>query len=175
MTDSGVPFMITGAMREALRLDHGLDDEAIRDLTPGDAHKLLFAPNPAVVRKFFEVFTNLATLSLVGHQAPGVLQLCRKHPNASSLVPTRYRLDVVEAMIKGALAISASGANAYIEARFVRFDLRGRKRGGLEHTIAVFALVIDSDADKGNRYRRRRSFRLSRAAARCIALSVVHP
>src|SRR5262249_13101751 len=43
---------------------------------------------------------------------------------------------------------SEAGHNVYIEGRTVRRDLRGKQRGALKDTIAVFALVVDSDADK---------------------------
>src|SRR5262249_17874936 len=42
-----------------------------------------------------------------------------------------------------------SGHNVYIEGRTVRRDLGAKARGTLEDTIAVFALVVDSDNDKG--------------------------
>jgi len=71
------------------------------------------------------------------------------HPRHKALIPSRYQLGDVDGMVKNALADSEAGANAYVEARFVASDLRGKKRGELKDTIAVFALVIDSDADKG--------------------------
>src|SRR5262249_47632844 len=48
-----------------------------------------------------------------------------------------------------AVGDSEAGHNVYIEGRTVREDLRGNGRGTLAETRAVFALVIDSDADKG--------------------------
>ena len=144
---AGVAFMITGAMRAALR-DRGLSDEDIQNLAPEDAHRLLLTPDPQTVKRFFEVLTTLATASLGGHAPPGFLQLCRVHPNHKALVPSRYQLGNVDGMVKTALADSEVGANAYVEARFVNSGLRGKKRGELSDTIAVFALVIDSDADK---------------------------
>jgi len=80
---------------------------------------------------------------------PGVLQLVRLHPMSKDLVPTRYTLDDVEGMIKAAIADCEAGHNVYIEGRTLPASLRGSERGKLEVTIAVFALVIDSDADKG--------------------------
>lgn len=50
-------------------------------------------------------------------------------------------------MVKAAIADSGAGHNVYIEARTVR-PLSGSKRGTLKDTVTVFALVIDSDADK---------------------------
>jgi RepB DNA-primase from phage plasmid len=51
-------------------------------------------------------------------------------------------------MTRDALADSEAGHNVYIEARFVKFGLKGRERGRLEDTACAFALVVDSDADK---------------------------
>src|SRR5262249_44865 len=88
--------------------------------------------------------------SVLGASAnPGVLQLVRLHPMSKDLVPTRYTLDDVEDMIKAAIADCEAGHNVYIEGRTLPASLRGSERGKLEATIAVFALVIDSDADKG--------------------------
>ena len=50
-------------------------------------------------------------------------------------------------MVEQAVTDSDAGFNVYIEGRTVRGDLASR-RGGLQDTVAVFALVIDSDADK---------------------------
>jgi hypothetical protein len=65
------------------------------------------------------------------------------------LVPNRFLLNDTEHMIKTAIDDSQAGHNVYIEGRTVRPGLTGNKRGGLNDTVAVFALVIDSDADKG--------------------------
>src|SRR5262249_14522457 len=51
-------------------------------------------------------------------------------------------------MVRTAVGDALAGHNAYIEARTVRDDLRGNKRGGLEDTAWVFGLVADCDADK---------------------------
>src|SRR5262249_34720528 len=48
-----------------------------------------------------------------------------------------------------AVGDSQAGHNVYCEGRTVREGLRGSERGKLNDTAAVFALVIDSDADKG--------------------------
>jgi hypothetical protein len=49
MSAPGIPFMITIAMKEALR-ERGLSDEDIRQMVPEDAHKLLLTPNPQSLR-----------------------------------------------------------------------------------------------------------------------------
>jgi hypothetical protein len=149
VTDSGanIPFMITNAMKAALR-KRGFGDPEIEGMTQEDAHKAVLTPDPNEVRDFITALTSLATASLSGHPTPGALQVCRLHPSSEKIVTARYRLDDVNGMVGAALTASTSGQNAYIEGRLVKFSLRGAKRGKLEDTVCVFALVIDSDADK---------------------------
>src|SRR5262245_43184088 len=52
-------------------------------------------------------------------------------------------------MVKTAVDDAAAGHNVYIEARTVRAELRGKKRGSIADTVLVFGLVVDADADKG--------------------------
>ena len=111
----------------------------------------VLTPDERTVHGFLEAFVALAIESLVGHPPPGLLQMCRKHPNDNDLVPVRYKLDdadLVDRMTHDALVASEAGLNIYIEGRLVRFDLRGRKRGELKDTTCVFALAVNSDADK---------------------------
>jgi RepB DNA-primase from phage plasmid len=150
MTDSGMPFMVTSWMKEGLR-HRGHADAAIFQMTPQDAYKALLTPDPIMVREFFEVFTALAQRSLGSHLAPGYLQMSRKSPTDNDLVPTRYKLDsvnLVERLTHDALTDSEAGHNVYIEGRLVSFNVRGKKRGELKDTSCVFALVVDSDADR---------------------------
>jgi hypothetical protein len=108
-------------------------------------------PDEHEVRRFLEAFVALAISSLGGRPPPGLLQMCRKHPNDSDVVSVRYRLDdvnLVESMTRDAMVASEAGLNVYIEGRLVRRDVRGKKRGELKDTVCVFALVVDSDADK---------------------------
>jgi RepB DNA-primase from phage plasmid len=108
-------------------------------------------PDERSVHDFLEVFVCLAIASLGGHPPPGVLQTTRKFPDDLDLTPSRYALDqvdVVDRMTRDALADSEAGANVYIEARLLKFGLRGKKRGELSDTAWVFALAVDSDGDK---------------------------
>jgi hypothetical protein len=108
-------------------------------------------PDERSVREFLEAFVTLAISSLGGHPAPGLLQMTRKWPDDNDLVPNRYLLDsadLVERMTRDALNDSENGHNVYIEGRLVNAGLRGKKRGELSDTSCVFALVVDSDADK---------------------------
>jgi hypothetical protein len=135
-------------MKDGLR-HRGHADADIEQMTPEDAHRALLTPDPVVVKEFFETLTALATASLAGYPPPGFLQISRKRPDDQDLVPTRYRLDQVDLMTSYAVVNSKAGCNTYVEGRFVKPSLRGKKRGGLEDTACVFALVVDSDADKG--------------------------
>jgi hypothetical protein len=47
------------------------------------------------------------------------------------------------------VSASEAGHNVYIEGRTVRRGLGAKQRGGLKDTVAMFALVVDSDNDKG--------------------------
>jgi AAA domain/RepB DNA-primase from phage plasmid/IclR helix-turn-helix domain len=101
------------------------------------------------VREFIHIITAQAKAALANTDKPGVLQLTRLHPSSETLVPSRFTLDDTERMIETAISDSENGHNVYIEGRSVRTDLRGNARGALADTVGVFALVIDSDADKG--------------------------
>jgi hypothetical protein len=149
--NSGIPFMITGAMKARLSA-RGFTDTDIENLTPEDAHRILSAPNEHEVHEFLEAFVALAIASLEGHQPPGLVQMCHKHPNDSDVVPARYRLDdadLVDHLTHDAMVASGAGLNVYIEGRLVAPGLRGKKRGELSDTACVFALIVDSDKDKG--------------------------
>jgi hypothetical protein len=100
------------------------------------------------VREFLHIITAQARAALGGSKARGVLQLSRLHPYDETLVPSRFELADIEHMVAAAVADSGNGHNVYVEGRLVRPDLRGNARGSLADTVAVFALVVDSDADK---------------------------
>jgi hypothetical protein len=102
----------------------------------------------STVREFIRTITAQAKAATNGHEQSGLLQLSRLHPTSEDLVPSRFTLDDVEHMIRAAVDDSEAGHNVYIEGRTVRRDLRGNARGKLTDTAAVFALVVDSDADK---------------------------
>jgi hypothetical protein len=106
------------------------------------------------VREFLTVVAAQAKAAVKRLHEPGVQQLCRLRPKKSDdedeeFVPTRYRIDDVERMIHVAMGDCAAGHNVYIEIRTVRADLTGRRRGSLNDTRWVFALVVDSDNDTG--------------------------
>jgi hypothetical protein len=102
----------------------------------------------ATVRQFIEIISAHARQVINGAGPKGVLQLSRLNPLDKSPIPSRFTLDDIENMVRTAVADALAGHNAYIEARTVREDLRGNKRGEIEDTAWVFGLVIDRDADK---------------------------
>ena len=101
----------------------------------------------STIRQFLEVISGHAC-SVINDQATGVLQMDRISPRDSKLLPTRFELKDVDRMVATAVA-NAAAHNVYIEGRTVRGDLPAKQRGELGDTRHVFALVIDSDADKG--------------------------
>jgi hypothetical protein len=102
----------------------------------------------AVVRRFVELIHANAARAINGAD-PGALQLVSIHPTDESISVSRYRVGDVEHMAADAIAFGAAGHNVYVEGRTVRPGLRGNRRGELQDTAWVFALVVDSDGDKG--------------------------
>jgi hypothetical protein len=102
-----------------------------------------------VVRKFIEIISKHAGEVINGADRRGVLQLCRIHPLHENVVPRRFCIDDVEAMVKAAVDDATCEHNVYIEGRTVREDLTGNRRGSIDDTAWVFALIVDSDNDKG--------------------------
>jgi hypothetical protein len=102
------------------------------------------------VRRFLEIICAHVAQTVNGADRPGVVELCRINPmDERSVVPSRFAVGDVEAMIKLAVGDADAGHNVYIEARTVDPALRGTKRGGIDNTAWVFGFVCDSDADKG--------------------------
>jgi hypothetical protein len=100
------------------------------------------------IEQFLQAVSAQASRATQHLPKPGFLQISRLHPTEGKLVPARYQFADVATMITQAVADSEAGFNVYIEGRTVPGDL-GTKRGALEDTVSVFALVVDSDADKG--------------------------
>ena len=106
------------------------------------------------VREFVETYIAQARAATEGIEAPGVLQVILVNPADEDSITSVYRYalddpDLAERMTEDAIEASAAGHNVYCEGRTVRRGLNGKQRGGLNDTVAVFALVVDSDADKG--------------------------
>jgi hypothetical protein len=99
----------------------------------------------ATVRQFVEIISG----HVVKIGAKGLLQICVLDPRDGKLLPTRFRPDDVEGIVAEATRSANAGLNVYVEARTVRPGLRAGERGAIDDTESVFALVVDSDADKG--------------------------
>ena len=106
------------------------------------------AIDEGAVREFVTTISTLAVKLAEMSGKPGFLQLSRLNCVDDKMVPSRFRIDDPEAIIKAATFDAVAGFNVYIEARTVRADLRGPTRGTLADTEFVFALVIDVDNDK---------------------------
>jgi len=101
------------------------------------------------VREFIRAISAHAGGLATSVASPGALQLTRLDCRDGKLVPSRFRLDDVEGMVKAAVNDAGAGFNVYVEPRTVRSDLRGPTRGSLDDTGFVFAVVVDADHDKG--------------------------
>ena len=135
------PFGRFGSTGEGLENSGDFTDD---DETTGMSELI----NRETVREFITATAAHAKTALTGMAKPGYLQMSQLHPTSEKLVPTRYRLDDAERMIADAIAAAQNGHNVYIEGRTVRETVRGNGRGKLEDTAGVFALIVDSDADK---------------------------
>jgi hypothetical protein len=101
------------------------------------------------IERFLTIISGHITDSIkkAGSNSPGVLNLCRISPLESDKVLTQaFAVHDVKHMVEAAVA-DAAHFNCYVETRTVQPGLRGR-RGDHSETRYVFALVVDSDADK---------------------------
>jgi hypothetical protein len=110
---------------------------------------MTFAADEDTVREFVEIISAHAVALAKDAGKPGVLQLTRLSSIDEKMVPTRFRLDDVDSMVKTAVNDANASFNVYVEGRTLRADLRGPARGSLADTEFVFGLVVDVDHDKG--------------------------
>ncbi|TXN42921.1 DNA-primase RepB domain-containing protein [Methylobacterium sp. WL7] len=102
------------------------------------------------VRTFLERLHALAATATAGLQDPGQLQLFLNYPDRNDSRTEQFAIGDVDHMVGEAVRQSNAGFNVYVEARTVRKRARGERGRGTEaDTVAVFALVVDDDADKG--------------------------
>jgi hypothetical protein len=106
------------------------------------------AIDEATIRQFFGILSFHATELAKGAGRSGVLQLCCLSPYDGKIVPSRFKLDDVDTIVKAAVSAANASLNVYTEARTVRLGLQGT-RGSLDDTELVLGLVIDADHDKG--------------------------
>jgi hypothetical protein len=114
---------------------------------------IALVPDSHEVREFVETYVAQARAATVLIDKPGVVQMILVHPSDDDVTSIyRYALDdnsLAERMTREAIEASKSGHNIYVEGRTVRGGLNGKQRGTIADTVAVFALTVDSDADKG--------------------------
>lgn len=103
----------------------------------------------AAVTAFVTLLHERAAASRDGAAGPGVLNLLRFLPDHGLDTVFRFQAGDVSGMAEQAIADALAGFNVYVEGRTVRPGLSRQQRGSASDTVAVFALVIDSDNDKG--------------------------
>ena len=79
------------------------------------------------VREFVTIISEHADELAKSNGKSGVLQLTRLSPIDGKLVPSRFKLDDIDGMVRAAVADANAKHNVYIEGRTVRSDLRGRR------------------------------------------------
>src|SRR4051812_33706229 len=100
-------------------------------------------------RRFLEIINKQAARALNGAERPGYLQLSRLWPGTDDFASSRFRIGDVDAMLNQALVDDGSGFNVYIEGRTIAETAPKKGRGEFKDTRGVFALIVDSDGDKG--------------------------
>jgi uncharacterized protein DUF5906 len=100
----------------------------------------------STVRRFLGIVSEHAARACAGLE--GFLQISRVHPADDKLtISGRFKPCDIDVMVEVATADAEAGFNSYVEARLVQGATPGR--GKASHTVGVFALVADSDADTG--------------------------
>jgi hypothetical protein len=104
--------------------------------------------DPVAVRKHISMVHEYAAAAIYGlrHSRPVVIQLCSKAPDDTRFCTSSYCVGDTEQMITDALIDSEAGKNCFIEPRLVRPTKFVNERGGFGDTVAVFALIGDSDS-----------------------------
>ncbi len=105
-------------------------------------------PCEITVRRFFRALHAHLAKAFANAYKPGLLQLVGVIPDGPSQ-HQRFQIGDVDGMVVTAMAWSATEHNVYVEGRTVAEDTPRKQRGTKEYTRGVFALVVDSDADKG--------------------------
>ena len=99
------------------------------------------AVDEETVREFVTIISEHADELAKSNGKSGVLQLTRLSPIDGKLVPSRFKLDDIDGMVRAAIADANAKHNVYIEGRTVRSDLRGAARGPLADTEFTWALL----------------------------------
>jgi hypothetical protein len=104
----------------------------------------------ATVRKFVDLVHQHADEASrdIPDQIPAVLHLCSMSPDDQRFSHSEYNVGDVVRMTQDAICDAEAGKNVFIEPRLIRPG-RPHERGGINSTLAVFALVGDGDHDVG--------------------------
>jgi hypothetical protein len=101
------------------------------------------------VRRFITIVAEHAAKVTAGLHRRGLLQIVTMRPSdKGSPSVRRFHLHQIAEISDWCVTTARAGCNVWIEGRTVREGLVGNERGTLQDTVQVFALVIDSDADK---------------------------
>jgi hypothetical protein len=105
--------------------------------------------DPTAVHKFVSLVHRRAAAAIDGmNPPPCLLHLCSAAPNEERFYTSAFNIGDVEHMTEAALIDTHAGRNVFIEPRLIRPG-RPNERGKLNATLAVFAVVADSDSDTG--------------------------
>jgi hypothetical protein len=107
--------------------------------------------DPVAVGNFIAVVHERAAAAVfkLKDSRPCVLQLCSMAPDDNRFFTSAYSVGDVEHMTTDALTDADAGKNVFLEGRLTRPSKFQSERGGLNNTLAVFAVVGDSDIDTG--------------------------
>jgi RepB DNA-primase from phage plasmid len=106
-------------------------------------------PNLDEIANFMRIVHEQAKRAIGDAERPGYLQTSFNVPDSKAWIPTRHKIGDVEGCVRASIDYANSGHNVYIEGRTLAQPGAGGERGDTGDSAWVFALVIDSDADKG--------------------------
>jgi hypothetical protein len=108
--------------------------------------------DPTTIRKHLELLNSCAAAALSHVRRPGVLQLVSISPDSRGVCYSPFEIGDVDRMVEAVLIDAGAGRNCFIETRSTRPGRpkeRRPGRGKADATIGTFAIVVDSDGDRG--------------------------
>jgi hypothetical protein len=102
------------------------------------------------VRQFVDLVHQHADEAIrdIPDRTPAELHLCSMSPDDQRFSHSTYNIGDVVRMTQDAICDAEAGKNVFIEPRLVRPG-KPHERGGINSTLAVFAIVGDGDHDTG--------------------------
>jgi hypothetical protein len=108
--------------------------------------------DPTAVHKFVSLVHHRAAAAIDGMNPPRcLLHLCSAAPDDHRFFTSAFNIGDITRMTEAALIDTRAGRNVFVEPRLVRPGLPN-ERGKLNATLAVFAVVADSDSDTGRQF-----------------------